>query len=518
MKMAQAALYARVSTRRQEQEATIESQLAQILAHADKVGESIPKHRHYLDQAVSGNQLMRPGLDRLRDEAAMGLFERLYCLTPDRLARNLGAQQVVLNELERRGIQVIFVNQPDVGDGPQAQLLLNIQGAFAEYERILISERMRRGRLHRLRHGGAAPYPAPYGYLYQPAQAGQASRWVVVPHEAEIVKQMFEWYTQQGLTLSQIANYLNQQKTPSPQGKGWTQQSVQRIIGYAAYKGVAHYNRHRTDADAIGRPRLQGRGVVHFPRYLPRKADEWIAVSVPTLVDESLWQAAQEQLSMNTRFAQRNSRNRYLLRGLLVCDVCGYTIQGASSRDTLYYRCTHGGKNRPLDVPHHTRSLRADLVEPLIWQALAELLDDPQRIRAVWHDLHHQQRTAPEKSNRWRAQLEKLDDQRLRLVDAYAKQTLTQAEFVKKVNPVMAQMEQLKQKLAAAPPSVPIQIDLDTFTHQIQQALAAPDFETQQEVIRLLIDSIVVTDDALIVKHIVPTIDMFRLEHTFRVA
>jgi hypothetical protein len=154
----------------------------------------------------------------------------------------------------------------------------------------------------------------------------------------------------------------------------------------------------------------------------------------------------------------------------------------------------------------------------LIWQALAELLDDPQRIRAVWHDLHHQQKAAPEQSNRWRAQLEKLDGQRLRLVDAYAKQTLTQAEFVKKVNPVMVQMEQLKQKLAAAPPSVPIQIDLDTFTHQIQQALAAPDFETQQEVIRLLIDSIVVTDDALIVKHIVPTIDMFRLEHTFRVA
>lgn len=514
--MAQAALYARVSTRRQEEEATIESQIAQILGYAEGKGETIPESRRYIDQAVSGNQLMRPGLERLRDEAAMGLFDRLYCLTPDRLARNLGAQQVVLNELGRREVKVVFVNQPEMGDGPQAQLLLNIQGAFAEYERILISERMRRGRLHRLRQGSAVPYPAPYGYLYQPAQGKQASQWVVVPHEAEVVKQMFEWYTQAGLTLSQIARRLNEQETPSPQGKSWTQQSVTRIIGYSAYRGVAHYNRHRTDMEAIGRPRRQGRGLLHFPRYVLREADEWIAVPVPAIVDESLWQAAQEQLFMNARFSQRNSRNRYLLRGLLVCGVCGYTIQGASYRDTLYYRCVHGGKNRPLDIPRHTCSLRADLVEPLLWQALAQLLDEPQRIHAAWQALHQQQTTAPDQRARWTDQLEKLDGQRKRLVDAYTKAVLTQAEFVKKTNPVMAQIKQLQQKLASAPPSVPIAIDLDTFTHQIQQALSAPDFETQQEVIRLLIDSIVVTDDVLVVRHIVPTIDMLRLEHSFR--
>jgi site-specific DNA recombinase len=182
--MRRAALYARVSTRRQKQEATIESQLAQLLTHAEEQGYELAAEHEFVDQAVSGKYLARPGLDRLRDAALVGAFEVLLCLSPDRLARSLGAQQVVLDELQRARIEVIFLNQPALGDSPQAQLLLNIQGAFAEYERLVISERMRRGRLYRLRQGQSVPYPAPYGYRYQPGSREQPSSWVVVPEQA----------------------------------------------------------------------------------------------------------------------------------------------------------------------------------------------------------------------------------------------------------------------------------------------------------------------------------------------
>ena len=106
----------------------------------------LPAELQFIDQAVSGKQLARPGLDRLRDAAAAGAFTTLLCLSPDRLARNLGAQQVVLDELRRAAVTVIFLDQPSLGDSPQAKLLLDMQGAFAEYERVLISDRMRRGR------------------------------------------------------------------------------------------------------------------------------------------------------------------------------------------------------------------------------------------------------------------------------------------------------------------------------------------------------------------------------------
>jgi site-specific DNA recombinase len=114
--MRRAALYARVSTRRQEQEATIESQLAQLVAYAEKKGYELPSERQFVDQAISGKYLARPGLDRLRDAAASGAFEVLLCLSPDRLARSLGAQQVVLDELQQAKVEVIFLDQPALGD------------------------------------------------------------------------------------------------------------------------------------------------------------------------------------------------------------------------------------------------------------------------------------------------------------------------------------------------------------------------------------------------------------------
>jgi site-specific DNA recombinase len=200
--MRRAALYARVSTRRQEKEATIESQLAQLLNYAREKGYGLAAEHQFVDQAVSGKYLARPGLDRLRDAAMVGAFEVLLCLSPDRLARSLGAQQVVLDELERAGIDIVFLNQPNLDDSPQAQLLLNIQGAFAEYERLVISERMRRGRLYRLRQGQSVPCQAPYGYRYQAGGRRQASTWVVLPEQATVVEQMFVWYTQEPITVT----------------------------------------------------------------------------------------------------------------------------------------------------------------------------------------------------------------------------------------------------------------------------------------------------------------------------
>ena len=124
--MRRAALYARVSTRRQEQEATIESQLDQLLAHVKQMEDEISPEHQFIDQAVSGKYLARPGLDQLRDAAAIGDFQVLYCLSPDRLARNLGAQQVVLDELRRVGVEVVF-REPVVSENRPAGIVRNIR-------------------------------------------------------------------------------------------------------------------------------------------------------------------------------------------------------------------------------------------------------------------------------------------------------------------------------------------------------------------------------------------------------
>ena len=352
--MQRAALYARVSTRRQEQEATIESQLDRLLGYAQQHGYELPHELQFVDQAVSGKQLARPGLDRLRDAAAAGVVTTLLCLSPDRLARNLGAQQVVLDELRRAAVTVIFLDQPSLGDTPQAKLLLDIQGAFAEYERVLISDRMRRGRLYHLRQGQAVPYPAPYGYQYQPAQGSQAATWLLALAEAAVVEQAFVWYTQDGLSLGELAQRLNRRQVPGPDGPVWHPSTLGCLLRQPAYRGLAYYNRRQTDASGLGERRRHGQGRLRFPRYTPRPAAEWIPCAVPALVSDELWQAAQERLAMQSRFAQRNSQHTYLLRGLLVCSVCGHTLQGRTQRGVGYYTCVYGGAQRPPDVPRHT--------------------------------------------------------------------------------------------------------------------------------------------------------------------
>jgi site-specific DNA recombinase len=514
--MRRVALYARVSSPHQVKEETIESQLEQLHAYAEKEKLEIPSELQFVEKGVTGDQLARPALDRLRDAAAAGAFQMLLCQHIDRLARNLGAQYVVLEELERAGVEVIFLNQPDLGKSPEAKLLLNIQGAFAEYERVRAQERMRRGRLYRLRHGQSVPPQAPYGYRYQPATQTQPSAWVVVPEEAVVVQQIFAWYNQGELSLGQLAQQLSGQEIPSPKGKTWYASTVGRLMRQPAYKGTTYYNRHQTDYSGVGQRRRQGQGSLRFPRYIPRPAEEWIEISVPPLVDGATWQAAQERLEMNARFAQRNSRHTYLLRGLLVCGTCGHTLQGRTQHGIVYYTCTHGGVHCPPGVPHHTCSLRGDVVEPLIWQALAELLRDPERIRAAWEAFQAQQAATPSEVSRWQQRQVILRKQHQRLLDAYQAGAISLEELIERQNPLDVELRQLQRQLDVAPPPQPNETALETFTQRIEQALTTSDVETRQEVIRLLIERIVVTDEALTIEHIVPTVNSSRLHTTCR--
>src|SRR5689334_1703480 len=163
------AFYARVSSDRQQQAQTIEQQIAQLRAYAAEQDGWTVQEAHILrDDGYSGAKLNRPALDALRDHAARAAFDLVLITAPDRLARNYVHQMVVLEELERRGCQVRFIDRP-LADDPHEQLVLKIRGAVAEYERTLITERMRRGRLAKLKSGRLLPWSRPpYGYRLDP--------------------------------------------------------------------------------------------------------------------------------------------------------------------------------------------------------------------------------------------------------------------------------------------------------------------------------------------------------------
>ena len=102
--------------------------------------------------------------------------EIVAVLAPDRLARRYAYQVLLLEEFRRAGCEVAFLHHP-ISDDPSDQLLLQIQGAVAEYERALLGERFRRGKLQKARAGQFIGGHAPYGYRYVPRRdgAGRAS-------------------------------------------------------------------------------------------------------------------------------------------------------------------------------------------------------------------------------------------------------------------------------------------------------------------------------------------------------
>ena len=251
--MKPAAIYARVSTERQDREQTIDSQLALLTAWVQAQGYSLTDDHRYCDRGYSGARLDRPALDQLRDDAQAGAFDVVAILTPDRLARKYAYQALVLDELRRVGVDVVFVQHP-VSDDPNDQLLLQIQAAVAEYERAVLGERFRRGKLHKARAGQYVAHVAPYGYRYVPKQEGAPGHLVIDAAEAELVRTLYDWLVDEHLTIRQILKRLNAGPWRPRSGKPcWSTSVVHHILSDPVYTGTAYANRY--DYVPAARPR-----------------------------------------------------------------------------------------------------------------------------------------------------------------------------------------------------------------------------------------------------------------------
>jgi site-specific DNA recombinase len=146
------AIYARVSSDQQAQHGTIESQLASVQEFAATQGVRIDPDLIFADNGISGTTLARPKLDALRDKAAAGEIEQILILNPDRLARKYTHQLMLVEEFKKLGVAITFVNR-QIATSPEDQLLLQMQGVIAEYDREKIIERHRRGKLHKAQQG-----------------------------------------------------------------------------------------------------------------------------------------------------------------------------------------------------------------------------------------------------------------------------------------------------------------------------------------------------------------------------
>ena len=243
------AFYVRVSTERQQQAQTIEQQVALLRMYVAEHPEWVIGEQHiFRDDGHSGAKLQRPGLDALRDQAARAAFDVVLVTAPDRLARNYVHQMVILEELERHGISVVFIDRPP-SDDPHEQLVVQIRGAVAEYERTLIADRMRRGRLAKLRAGRLLPWTnAPYGYRGHPERPRDPALVEVDEAAAAVVRELFQTYADGEATLHALAVRLTARGIASPTGRRFW--SAQYRAHDAEQPGVYRRSRQRTSPES----------------------------------------------------------------------------------------------------------------------------------------------------------------------------------------------------------------------------------------------------------------------------
>src|SRR5713226_4099252 len=248
VRLMRAAIYARVSSERQAQENTIDSQVQALRGRVRDEGLTLDEELCFIDDGYSGSTLVRPALERLRDQAAAGAIDRLYVHSPDRLARRYAYQALLVDELQHCGAELVFLNRP-LGKGAEDDLLLQVQGVVAEYERAKILERSGRGKLHAARCGRVSVLShAPYGYRYISKElAGGDARYEVCSGEAKVVQDIFRWVACERLSISQVARQLAAQEILSPRGRAtWDPTTVWGILRNPAYKGNAAYGKRRT--------------------------------------------------------------------------------------------------------------------------------------------------------------------------------------------------------------------------------------------------------------------------------
>jgi site-specific DNA recombinase len=333
MRPVRAALYARVSSEQQAQRHTIDSQVHDLLARAAADGCDVGEAFRFLDDGQSGASLVRPALERLRDLIALSAIDVVYVHAPDRLARSYVHQAVLVEEFARAGTEVVFLNRP-IGQSPEDNLLLQIQGMFAEYERARMLERSRRGKRHLAQAGVVSVLTrAPYGYRYIGRDAGGGvARFELVDDKAAVVQRIFTWVGRDRVTLATVCRRLFEAGIPSPTGNArWSRSMIGCLLANPAYAGRAIFGKNTTVPwwpplrPARGRASVPKRPV----RQIATSPEHWIAIPVPAIVDVGLFESAQEQLAENRRRnRQRLAGVRYLLQGLLVCRKCGYAFCG----------------------------------------------------------------------------------------------------------------------------------------------------------------------------------------------
>ena len=479
--------YERVSSDTQREHETIKTQ-AEALERRLAAETGVVVVARYIDDGVSGRKPLakRPGgIDLLRDAEAHR-FDELWVYKPDRLGRNLADMAVTVDRLHELGITIWSVSQ-----GKLDKFLFKLMSLLAEDEADRLRDRFADGIERAAREGRYVGGIRPYGYRVE----GEKGDGRFVPDEDEVspgwtaagvVRFMFTKVGIDDWSPRRVADDLNALGVPTRyalDGRGirgkrtrqvWTRGRIGNMLKEPIYRGEQVFGRRA------------------------RRPRETISLAVPALVSPELWQAAQDTLARHL-IAPHNSRRVYLLRSIMRCSICGLTYVGSSSKGTTWYRC--GGQlveRGPLEGRCPSRSIRGDILEPVVWQDIERFLRTPGDLLSEL-DGHAEHETEVARiegeADALRRRLESIAGERREMLRQRFRGRLSDDDLDAELSRIDVDRDAVERLLEALvpPPAEEHGPDLDLLDQlrsNLDQGLTA---EQRQEIVTLLIRRITIT-------------------------
>ena len=359
-----AALYARVSSDRQDMDLSVSAQLRALRDYAKANGYSIA--RQYVDEAESGRVADRPQFREMIEEGSKpnAPFEVILVWKFSRFTRKREHAVVFKSMLRRKGIRVVSITER-ADDSPTGKLMEAIIESVDEFYSENLAQEVVRGMREAASRGFFLSSNAPFGYRKIKVSDGAKERPTleVDPATAPVVREIFE-SSLRGNGLKEICKELNDRGVAN-RGKRWNKGGIHYLLTNEAYTGAAVWGRKSRGEKAADPVRVEG---------------AW-----PALVSRELFDEVQQAMRDRAPRVQRPGRvgSKFLLSGLLKCGVCGrsYSGQGAKSGQFAYYIC--GTLYREGAGTCSARYLNAPRLESFVVEKIRERILNEETIVAL---------------------------------------------------------------------------------------------------------------------------------------
>jgi site-specific DNA recombinase len=526
--MKKAAIYARVSSDIQRKEKTIDSQIIELKKQVASAGDILVKE--YIDDGFSGARLDRPAMDQLRKDLKVNLFDTIYFLNTDRIARDVTYQTIIIAEILKQRKQII-INGKDYINNSENKFTLTVLGAVAELERAKIAERVGRGKALKLAmgyHSGRGSNIYGYDYILK-APDKPSGELKINEKEAKIIQLAFEMYAKGNCGLNQVVKKFETMGVQTKKGrKLWWRSILKTMLQNETYAGTAYANK-MVYTKEYANPLF---GTASKTKIVHRPKSEWVGIKVPAIVSKALFDKVQKRFDWNQKH-YRNPRKIQLLSTLIKCGSCGrscfgyrrYYVEKRSKPHKVYHKMAYKCNWRLRAGVHlessgvkkcHNKEIKSEILESKVFDMIREWMLDPTKLRECMDFFRGKTQAAQLRVER---RLKRIDElikkitvKKKRVIDLYASSTLDQRGYIEKnleydneENKLKAERSDLTRRIPLLHKTEIVDASIKQYCESLKVRLnRCSDFDMKRKFVLDYVEKIVYNNDSVVLRGSVP--------------